>query len=311
MKKTHSNFQSVFSSSTSLLKLMQKELDESRGYGKPHRRVGHDGSEPIWTWLVTLVQLRSDWSPLVGDILRRFANEEDPFTNIAIADVIGKKRHCAALFPALQMFIEPLADVRLSYTPTWWEKDGGVTFGKVMQEHSKLLSELSDPYRLARLEGQYGPKAAMVNLVDAKDLQVAVQQSARRGRFKWTIWGSRPLSWLYPESLGRPWINPLLHDLLAAMLQGSHAEVVTALDWMYERRDLWQHVDALQGAKDSSPNWWTLKTKTKPIGWRKRWPVASFLQDKTLGDVVEFLLPQAHQQAALPPIHDLPLLDTP
>jgi len=311
MKKTHSHSQSVFSSTTSLLMYLKTELEESRENNLPHRRIGHDGSEPIWTWLATLVQLRSDWAPLVGDILRRFANEEDPLTNIAIADVIGKKIHCAVLFPALQMFIEPLADVKLTYTPTWWSKDGVVTFGKVMQEHSKLLSELSDPDRPARLEGQYGPKTAMVNLADVGDLQAALQRSAQHGRFTWTMWGSRPLSWLYPESLGRPWINPLLRELLAAMLQGSHAEVVTALDWMCEKRDLWQHVEALQGAMDNSPSWWSLNTTTKPTGWRKRWPVASFLQDKTLGDVVEFLLPLAHQQAALPPLQDLPMIDEP
>ncbi len=94
------------------------------------------------------------------------------------------------------------------------------------------------------------------------------------------------------------------------MLNGTHAEVITALDWMLEKRDLWRYVDALQAASIEPPWWWEESSATKPKGWRKPWPITPFLRGKPLSAVVEFLLPLAQQQAALAPVQDLPELGT-
>ena len=302
--------QQVFSSAATLRDVLRTDLEQSREFSSPVVRVGHDGTKPVWSWLLPLVRLRSDWVPLVGAVLRHFASEGDPFTHIAIADLVGAQRHCVALLPAMRAFAQPLADVHMTWTPTWWSEDGAVTLGKVLAAHEELLAELCDPARPAWLEGRFGPKTSMVEMTDADDLREALRLSAKRGRFKWTEWGDHPLSWLYPEALGRPWIDPLLGELLPPMLNGTHAEVITALDWMLEKRDLWRYVDALQAASIEPPWWWEESSATKPKGWRKPWPITPFLRGKPLSAVVEFLLPLAQQQAALAPVQDLPELGT-
>jgi len=284
-------------------------LDVAReAYGEPIERVGHDSSRPIWVWLTPFVRTRPDWAPAVGNVLRHIAIDGDPLAHKAIVNVLNAQLHSIALLPWTEDLADVLGDVTSLQAGARWPFDGPRTARRILTAQREMLDQLLAPDHLALLEGEFGPKASKVTLESAKDVQAAVAQCAKRGKFAFSPWGERLLSWVYPESLRLPWLNDGLEPVIRQLLAGDINEVVTAIDWLFEQRELYRWAGDLESLAQSPPSWWTVAAGAKVSGWRKRWPLSPFHAKRTLGDAVRFLLPFAHRQAELPAVMDLPEL---
>lgn len=286
-------------------------LQEGRQSGRPLVRVGHDEAQPAWHWLGPLLRARSDWTAAVGAAIVSLLTTDDELAAAALVDVLANTRIGVVLHPWIAPQVGRWGDARGTRNAIGWGGDGVPTLARVVAAHGTYLRDLADPDRPGCTEGPHGPRTSQGPLRSVDDLRRLLAISARRGRFAWTEWGTRLWSWLYPEGIARPWIDDALGPLVGDALAGGHTEVIAALDWLREGRDVWRYADALQAAVDGAaagdcPWWWQTSAGQVPKGWRRTFDSAKRPDLHTLGDVAALVLPAALQQRATPPIMDLP-----
>jgi hypothetical protein len=192
----------LFSSASGLRDAMLEALIEGRVYGRAIVRVGHDASEPAWSFLDRLLAQRSDWAAAVERAVGALIVDPDPFVRSALDGWLGLERG------ALQLSEAMLAGL------------GGPLADRVLQARV----ELRDPERWAHLEGPLGPRVAALPLRNREELAVALDRAAMRGRDVRHGWGDGPAAFLHQEVAARPWLDDALVEVCEAMLAGSPPE---------------------------------------------------------------------------------------
>lgn len=270
------------------------------GYMGPYETV------PAWGWIIDLIRTRSDWWPVIGIALQHAVKDGGEFAPTALVDLVGNFRESIALLP----WTEPLAaqwpKVHAEFKETGW---GAPDFRleTIIRDQKELLAKTRENYSVF-LHG-YGKRGEPIAspFTSEADLRVLLETTARVGWFP--DGNNGPWSWLEWELLiGAAWLRPAFVHIVSTIANSPQSPMLWALlDWLFERRDLWQFVDLLEAWECDRPPWWSVDATTKPARWRNR-IISRFGGANSLGDVVFSALWNARSQVATPPIIDLPVL---
>lgn len=265
-----------------------------------------DDARPAWEWTVDLVNQRSDWRPALGIALQHAVHDGGDLARTGLADLLANYRDSVVLLEWTAPLAQRWPDVRSTKANTGW--GGGrpeARLADIVADQQKYWASSINANRHVVLDAFTAKSALAENCRDATELESLLAKTAKAGRFPDGDKG--PWSWLTSELLFRAWLPAAVPQVVSKLASGAGVELFALLDWFSEEWDLWRFVDLLDGWQKVPPPWWSQSAMQRPSGWKYSIRSAHWPGVKTLGDVALEALKRAHEQAATPPVVDLPV----